>query len=324
MTAAIGTRIQRPFKAACRRNSEVARIAVRRLADQCAICAVAEVVEVADDVQAVAVVITSVHPVINIVPPALDVAILRKAVAIAVVHGRIGMILHRLDLAVVHLRAAGRAASSDALAVPVGKFDQEQHVHMPELCEVHLPEVAAKVVDAASCGASRDADLLGHIRSGFVVAAAVVAPDVQVVQLAKAVSAVAVDWANGEPIRRPICDLELQLLAGFRPLEVILRLLDLHAAAARPVPFHAVDRHKSCLYAYRGVGGRLVVAALHHLDRDHGCAGRVVHAFDRHNAGRLIDGLDRRDPIPYQEVWYSILPSYIRRAQERAPVLDPL
>ena len=53
LTAVCRAREQRPFKTACCRNGEVGRIARRGRADQRAIRAVAEVVGIADDIQAV-------------------------------------------------------------------------------------------------------------------------------------------------------------------------------------------------------------------------------------------------------------------------------
>ena len=152
LTAVCCVREQCPFKTACCRNGEVGRIARRGRADQRAIRAVAEVVGIADDIQAVIVVIAAVHPVINIVPPAFNIAILRKAVAVAACRGRTGVITHRIGLTVVHLGIARRAASADALAVPVGKLHEEQHVHIPELSEIHLPEVSAEVTELFPCG----------------------------------------------------------------------------------------------------------------------------------------------------------------------------
>ena len=255
MTAVCRAREQRPFKTTCCRNGEVGRIARRGRADQRAIRAVAEVVGIADDIQAVIVVIAAVHPVINIVPPAFDIAILRKAVAVAVCRGRTGVVTHRVGLTVVHLGIARRAASADALAVPVGKLHKEQHVHIPELSEIHLPEVSTEVMDAGSRLASRDVYLLSGARGGLITDGAVITADVGVVQLAKAVPAVPVYRVNGEARNGTVCDLELQLLAGLGPLEPILRLLDLNAATAGLLN-HARPRHLA-------VKGRRTSAVVH-------------------------------------------------------------
>ena len=61
LTAVCCAREQCPFKTACCRNGEVGRIARRGRADQRAIRAVAEVVGIADDIQAVIVVIAAVQ-----------------------------------------------------------------------------------------------------------------------------------------------------------------------------------------------------------------------------------------------------------------------
>lgn len=180
LTAVCRAREQCPFKTACCRNGEVGRIARRGRADQRAIRAVAEVVRIADDIQAVIVVIAAVHPVINIVPPAFDVAILREAVAVAACRGRTGVVTHRVGLTVVHLGIARRAASADALTVPIGKLHKEQHVHIPELSEIHLPEVSAEVMNTAARLASRDVYLLCGARGGLITAGAVITADVGV------------------------------------------------------------------------------------------------------------------------------------------------
>ena len=255
MTAVCRAREQRPFKTAHRRNGKVGRIARRGCADRCAIRVVAEVVGICDNIQAVAVVIAAIHPVINIVPPAFDVAILREAVAVAACRGRTGVITHRVGLTVVHLGTVRRAASADALAIPVGKFHEEQHIHIPELSEIHLPEVSTEVMDAGSRLASRDVYLLCGARGGLVAAGAVITADVGVVQLAKAVSAVAVHRVNGEARNGTVCDLELELLAGLGPLEPILRLLDLNAACASLLD-HTAPRHLA-------VKGRRTAAVVH-------------------------------------------------------------
>ena len=250
------------------------------------------------------------------------------------------MITHRVGLTIVHLGTARRAASADALAVPVGKLHEEQHVHIPELSEIHLPEVSAEVMNTAARLASRDVYLLCGARGGLITAGAVITADVGVVQLAKAVTAVPVYRVNGEALDITVRDLELQLLAGLRPLEPILRLLDLNAAAAgllhhagprhqvvkgrratavvyrrrriaeacrrvrtsalglaaaRPIPLNAVDRDESGRHIDRRIRSRLVVRPLGDLDRDLGCAGRVVHALNGNNAGALIDGSDLSD-----------------------------
>ena len=153
------------------------------------------------------------------------------------------MITHRIGLTVVHLGIARRAASADALAVPVGKLHKEQHVHIPELSEIHLPEVSTEVMDAGSRLASRDVYLLSGARGGLITAGAVITADVGVVQLAKAVPAVPVHRVNRETLNITVRDLELQLLSGLGPLEPILRLFDFNAAAAGLL-HHAGPRHQ--------------------------------------------------------------------------------
>ena len=303
MTAVCRAREQCPFKTACCRNGEVGRIARRGRADQRAIRAVAEVVGIADDIQAVIVVIAAVHPVINIVPPAFDVAILREAVAVAACRGRTGVITHRVGLTVVHLGTVRRAASADALAVPIGKLHEEQHVHIPELSEIHLPEVSTEVMNTAARLASRDVYLLCGARGGLITAGAVITADVGVVQLAKAVPAVPVYRVNGEALHITVRDLELQLLSGLCPLEPILRLFDFNAAAAGLL-HHAGPRHqvvewrRTSAVVYCGVrfskAGRRVRALafggaaacpipLNAVDRDE--SGRHI---DRHIRSRLV------------------------------------
>ena len=62
-------------------HGKVRRIAAAcRLAHQNTIGTVAELGRVLDDVQAIAVVVTAVHPVVDIIPPALDIPVLGKAV----------------------------------------------------------------------------------------------------------------------------------------------------------------------------------------------------------------------------------------------------
>ena len=165
------------------------------------------------------------------------------------------MVTHRVGLTVVHLRTARRAASTDALAVPVSKLHEEQHVHIPELSKVHLPEVSAEVMNTAARLASRDVYLLCGARGGLITAGAMITADVGVVQLAKAVSAVAVHRVNGEACNGTVCDLELELLAGLGPLEPILRLLDLNAACASLLD-HTAPRHLA-------VKGRRTAAVVH-------------------------------------------------------------
>ena len=295
MTAVCRAREQCPFKTAHRRNGKVGRIARRGCADRCAIRAVAEVVGIADDIQAVAVIVAAVHPVINIVPPAFDVAILREAVAVAACCGRTGVVTHRVGLTVVHLGIARRAASADALTVPVSKLNEEQHVHIPELSKVHLPEVSAEVMNTAARLASRDVYLLCDASGGLVAAGAVITADVGVVQLAKAVPAVPVYRVNGEAFDITVRDLELQLLAGLRPLEPILRLLDLNAACASLLD-HTGPRHQV-------VKGRRATAVVHRRRRVAEACRRVcacalglaaarpipLNAVDRDESGRHID-----------------------------------
>ena len=165
------------------------------------------------------------------------------------------MVTHRVGLTVVHLGTARRAASSDALTIPVGKLHEEQHVHIPELSKVHLPEVSAEVMNTAARLASRDVYLLCDARGGLVAAGAVITADVGVVQLAKAVPTIPVYRVNGESLDITVRDLELQFLAGLRPLEPILRLLDLNAAAAGLL-HHAEPRHQV-------VKGRRTAAVVH-------------------------------------------------------------
>ena len=153
------------------------------------------------------------------------------------------MVTHRVGLTVVHLGIARRAASADALTVPVSKLNEEQHVHIPELSKVHLPEVSAEVMNTAARLASRDVYLLCGSRGGLVAAGAVVAADVGEIQLAKAVPTVPVYRVNGESLDITVRDLELQLLASLRPFEPILRLLDLNTACAGLL-HHTGPRHQ--------------------------------------------------------------------------------
>ena len=205
------------------------------------------------------------------------------------------MVTHRVGLTVVHLGTVRRAASADALAVPVGKFHEEQHIHIPELSKVHLPEVSTEVMDAGSRLASRDVYLLCGARGGLITAGAVITADVGVVQLAKAVSAIPVYRVNGESLDITVRDLELQLLAGLRPLEPILRLLDLNAAAAGFL-HHTGPRHQI-------IKGRRATAVVHRRRRVTEACRRVcaralglaaarpipLNAVDRDESGRHID-----------------------------------
>ena len=107
--------------------------------------------------------------------------------------------------------------------------------------------------------ASRDVYLLCGARGGLITAGAVITADVGVVQLAKAVPAVPVYRVDGEALDITVRDLELQLLAGLRPLEPILWLLDLNAAAAGLL-HHAGPRHQV-------VKGRRATAVVHRRRR---------------------------------------------------------
>ena len=205
------------------------------------------------------------------------------------------MIAHRVGLTIVHLGTARRAASADALAIPVGKLHEKQHIYIPELSEIHLPEVSAEVMNTAARLTSRDVYLLCGARGGLVAAGAVITADVGVVQLAKAVPAVPVYRVNGEARNGTIRDLELELLAGLGPLEPILRLLDLNAACASLL-HHAGPRHQV-------VKGRRATAVVHRRRRVAEACRRVctsalgraaarpvpLNAVDRDESSRHID-----------------------------------
>ena len=141
--------VKRPLQIALSRDGEIAGVAAGRPAHQNPVGAVAELIGILDDVQAAAVVIAPVHPVVHVVPPALDVPVLAESVGIPA--GRRGsrVVLHGVRLAVVLLGAAGRTAPADALAIPVRKLHQEQHVHIPHLGKVHLPDVRPQVMGAS-------------------------------------------------------------------------------------------------------------------------------------------------------------------------------
>ena len=103
-----------------RRNCEVRRIAACRQTYQSTIGRIAELIGILDDVQAVAVVIAAVHPVIDVIPPALDIAVLGIPVSIPVGRRGAGVVLHSIRLAVVLLGTAGGTAPADPLlTVPV-------------------------------------------------------------------------------------------------------------------------------------------------------------------------------------------------------------
>ena len=150
-------------------------------------------------------------------------------------------------------------------------------------------------MNTAACLASRDVYLLCGARGGLITAGAVITADVGVVQLAKAVPAVPVYRVDGEALDITVRDLELQFLAGLGPLEPILRLLDLNAAAAGLL-HHAGPRHQV-------VKGRRATAVVHRRRRVTEACRRVcaralglaaarpipLNAVDRDESGRHID-----------------------------------
>ena len=213
------------------RNGKVGRITSHRFTNQRTIGAIAELVGVLDNVQAVAVVVAAVHPVIYIVPPALNVAILGITVSIPVSRRSASVVLHSVRLTVVLLRTTGRTAPANPLTIPVSELDQEQHSNVPHLGEVHLPNVSPQIMDTGTSRTSGDTDLLRLVGLRLVGAGGAVIPgNVGEVQFAETIAAIHVHRVHMESLNRTIRNLELQLLARLGPLVPILGLLDHHAA----------------------------------------------------------------------------------------------
>ena len=117
-------RTDRPLESAGARYLQRIRItAARYRTDQSTVRSVAELRGIENDVQVAAGVIAAVHPVVDVVPPTLDVAVLGVAVSGAVGRCCTGMILHGVSLAVVFLGAGCGAAIADCvLTIPISKL----------------------------------------------------------------------------------------------------------------------------------------------------------------------------------------------------------
>ena len=268
------------------RDGEVLRVTSNRLTDKHAVGTVAELIGILDDVQAVAIVIAAVHPVVHIVPPALDVPVLCETVSIPIGRRSTGVVLHGVRTPVVLLGIAGRAAPADPLAVPIRELHQEQHVYIPHLGKVQLPDVGPQVVDLGSCRAPSDAHLLGLVGLRLVGAICAVIPgDVGEVQLAQTVPTVHIHRVNMEPFHGAVCDLKLQFLTALAPLVPILGFL--HHHAARPGDLgHVLPR-------VQVVKGRGAGAVVHR---------RVGVPKARRSVGALTLGGAAAGPVPFHAV----------------------
>ena len=184
------------------------RITVRRDAHRRAAAAVAEVCGVQDDVEAIAVVVAAIAPVITIIPQSLDVAVLRPAaVGGAAALGRAGVVGHRVGIPHRLRGAVVSAAVPDGfLTVPVAKFDDIEQPDSKPHCEIALPDRRAEIVDA---GAGRRAgDIrLGAAGAAFIAAVAVVSADVHHIPLAVTVASVHVDRTDAVALHRVIGNL---------------------------------------------------------------------------------------------------------------------
>ena len=247
----------------------------RWLADQDAAGIVRKGGRVENDHHAVDVVVAAVHPVVAVVPQALNVAVLRCcAVGRAVALRRAGVVRHGIRVA--HVLHAGvvvaAAVADDCLAVPVGVLDDVEQPDGEGHQKVALPHGRTEGVDVASRGAARDVVLrLGSAVALVVAAAAVVASDVDHIALALAVSAVHVRGRDGEAVRCGIRDLDFQTVAALRQLVPELRDFDELARLCVVHHGHAAPRQ---FVVKRGA----VVADASHVGDGVGEARRVVCA----------------------------------------------
>ena len=224
VTAACSSRIEHR-EPASRSNIERRRVAARWRTDARASAAVAEIVGVQDEVQPVAVVVAAVHPVVDIIPQALNVAVLNTyAVGRAGVLHCAGVVRHTVRRAhILHTAVVAAAVADFRLRVPVGKlYDIEQPDGEPH-GEIHLPEVRAEGVDAASGGASGDVVLRRHAGFTLVVAGAVIPADVNDIPFAVSVAPVHVCGGNREACGRLVGDLDFDAAAALSELVPELR-----------------------------------------------------------------------------------------------------
>ena len=125
------------------------RTAIGRDAHRRAAAAVAEVCGVEDNVEAVAVVVAAVAPVIYVIPQALDVAVLRAAVGGPAALIGAGVVGHRVGVAHCEGVAVRTASIADfRLTVPVGELDDVQQPERKPHCKIALPDGRAEIVDA--------------------------------------------------------------------------------------------------------------------------------------------------------------------------------
>ena len=233
IAAACSSRVEHR-EPASRSDIECGRPTVRRRTDARAAAAVAEIVGVQDEVQPVAVIVAAIHPIVDVIPQALDVAVLHTyAVGRAGGLHRAGVVRHTVRCAhILHTAAVAAAVADFCLRVPVGKLhDVEQPDGEPH-GEIHLPEVRAEGVDAASGSASGDVVLRRHTGFALVVAGAVIPADVNDIPLAVSIAPVHVGGGNREACGRLVGDLDFDAAAALGELVPELRNSDHRVARA--------------------------------------------------------------------------------------------
>jgi len=257
---------------AIRLHCKLGGVAVRRGADTHAVGAVAELVGILDDVQAAAVVIATVHPVVHVIPQALDVAVLAATIRGAGVLRGAGVVRHTVRRAHVELAATWRTAVPDfRLRVPVGELYDVEQPDGKAHGEVHLPDVRAEIMDAGP--SRRTGDVGFGLTTGLafpVARVAVIATDVHDIALALAIAPVHVGGGNRKAALRSVGDLDFQAVAVLGQLVPELRDGDHRTAGAL-----ALDHARPRLQI---VEGRAVLTCALHIRHGVSEARRLIGA----------------------------------------------